>query len=120
MNQTSTSKQYDLEKRTYDFGRNVLMLIVNLPKNSVNYKLTDQVIRSATSVGSNYLEANDSLGKKDFLMRMRIARKEAKETAYWLRLLFDFNVDFQKDLAGLIDECGQIKKILSAITVKSE
>ena len=79
MTKTSTSKQYDLEERTLKFSRKNIQLCKQLPKDSINNNLINQLIRSATSIGANYREANDALGKKDFIHRVRIARKEAKE-----------------------------------------
>lgn len=114
-NQISNNKKYDLEERTLNFGKQVIQLANLLPKNQVNLKLVDQFVRSGTSIGANYREANDSLGQKDFYMRVRIARKEAKETLYWLELILENNNDFQEKIGSLVDECGQLVRILSSI-----
>ncbi len=82
MVQIQNPKKYDLEDRTLSFGKSIIILVNSLQKNQVNLKISDQPIRSGTSVGANYREANDALGKKDFYMRVRVARKEAKETVY--------------------------------------
>jgi len=82
-------KKYDLEERTYQFAKNVALFCSKLPKITSNIKYLDQVIRSSSSVGANYIEANESLSKKDFVMRVKICRKESKETAYWLRLIVE-------------------------------
>lgn len=74
--------KFDLEERTTEFGKRVVRLCISLPKNSINNRLTGQAVGSAGSVGANYREANDSLGKKDLIMRMKISRKEAKETIH--------------------------------------
>lgn len=91
-----------------------------LPNNTVNFKLIDQIIRSAGSIGANYREANDSLSKKDFAMRMKIARKEAKETNFWLELVIEANPDFKERIVNLLKESIELKKILSSIIQKNE
>ncbi len=116
-----SNKNYDLEERTYQFAKKVALFCQALPKNTVNFKYIDQVIRSSGSVGSNYIEANESLGKKDFLMKIKICRKEAKESAYWLRLICDTNVEErQQKGTGLRNEANELKKIFSAIIEKSK
>ncbi len=86
MSEIKNSKHYDLEDRTFVFAKNVRLYVSQLPKNSLNLEDGKQVIRSSGSIGANYIEANESLSKKDFVMRIKICRKEAKETCYWLRL----------------------------------
>jgi four helix bundle protein len=79
MTKTSNSKQYDLEDRTLEFARNVRVLVKKLNKTLTNIEDGKQLVRSSGSVGANYIEANESLSKKDFMMRIKISRKEAKE-----------------------------------------
>ena len=69
--------QYDLEDRTFDFANDVRAFVKRIPKTLANIEDTKQVVRASGSVGANYIEANESLSKKDFLMRIRICRKEA-------------------------------------------
>src|SRR5690348_14296937 len=83
----STRKRFDLEDRTFNFAKCVREFVKRLPRTVCNIEDVKQVVRSSGSVGANYIEANESLSKKDFLLRIRICRKESKETAYWLRLL---------------------------------
>jgi len=111
-----TEKKFDLEDRTLIFAKQIINFCKNLPKNTINFKLIDQLIRSAGSIGANYREANDSLGKKDFIHRLRIARKESKETIFWLELVKEANKNISID--NLIDECCQLRNILSAIIKK--
>ena len=85
---------FDLEKRTTDFAKRVIKLCCAIPKNSVNNRLAGQAAGSAGSVGANYREANDSLGGKDFIFRLKISRKEAKEVIHWLELIEIANPDF--------------------------
>src|SRR3989344_3893182 len=80
-------KKYDLEDRTLEFAKKIKNFIDKLPKSTSNLEISRQLMRSGGSIGANYIEANESLGKKDFLMKIRICSKEAKETRYWLKLL---------------------------------
>src|SRR4051794_12585937 len=80
-------KVYDLEERTFLFAKAVRALVKKLPRTIGNIEDARQLVRSSGSVGANYIEANESLGKKDFLMHIKISRKEAKESRYWLRLI---------------------------------
>lgn len=113
-------KVYDLEERTYQFAKEVTLFSKTLKKTISTFEFVKQVVRSSASVGANYIEANEALSKKDFLLRVKIARKEAKETIYWLRLISETE-DLKEDkIQKLIKECIELKKILSAIIEKSE
>lgn len=111
--------KYDLEERTLIFGKKVILLVKSLPKNAINDRLSDQFIRSGTSLGSNYREANETETKKDFAFRMRICRKEAKETIYWLNLILENNPEFRSKIEPLIKESMELVKIFAAIINKS-
>lgn len=114
------NKTYDLEERTLNFSKSAIKLSRALPKNIINLKLIDQFIRSATSIGANYREANETETKKDFRNRIRIARKEAKETIYWLKLIYEANSSFKEEIITLLDEANQLLKILACIAEKSK
>lgn len=116
---SQTGKKFDLEERTLSFAKKIIDLIKKLHKNTVNFELSSQVIRSTGSVGANYREANDALGKKDFFMRVRICRKEAKETKYWLQLILHNNPELSGHIDPLIQESSELIKIFSAILNKS-
>jgi len=116
-NRISNPKQFDLEKRTTEFAKSVIRLCRELPKNSMNDRLIGQITGSAGSVGANYREANDALGKKDFVHRLKISRKEAKETMHWLEIIQEANPDFK--IINLLQEATELKNILSAIINKS-
>ena len=120
MTENGSTKQYDLEERTLQFTRDVLEFTKNLPKNIANNEIMKQLIRSAGSVGANYIEANESLGKKDFVMRIRISRKEAKESRYWLRLVEVNNEDAEVVRQRLIQETIELTKIFGAIIEKTK
>ena len=106
---------FDLEERTLEFAKRIVRMCKELPNNTVNFKLIDQIIRSGGSVGANYREANDALGKKDFAMRMKISRKEVKETQFWLELIVEANPNFKNKMQELLKESLELRKILSAI-----
>jgi len=112
---------YDLEERTFQFAKVVRLFVKTLPKTTANIEDCKQLIKASGSVGANYIEANESLGKKDFKMRLKISRKEAKESAYWLRLIKETNnLDNAKVAQSLIQESNELKMILSSILEKSK
>ena len=92
-----------------------------MPKTIANVDDSKQLLKASGSVGANYIEANESLSKKDFLMKIRISRKEAKESAYWLRLIHETNkLKNGSDVQDLMQEAIELKKILSSIIEKSK
>jgi four helix bundle protein len=109
------NKIYNLEDRTLDFGKRIIRLAQALPKNIINYKLIDQIVRSGTSVGANYREANETETKRDFKYRIRICRKEAKETVYWIDIICEANKDFTERLIPLRKESVELVKIFAKI-----
>ena len=113
---------YDLEVRTLKLAVKVREFCNALPKTASNLEDAKQLTRSSGSIGANYIEANEALSKKDFLMRIKISRKEAKETVYWLKIILDSNnldSENEKICESLIQETGEIRRILSAILQKS-
>jgi len=114
----SNSKQYDLEDRTLQYSKKVIELCRELPVGDINRRLKDQLLRSATSIGANYREVNETDTKKDFKNRIRIAKKEAKETVYWLELLLELNSQFDYKIRLLLKETNEFVKILAAIYFK--
>lgn len=119
MNNNQNKKQYDLEDRTLEFSKRIIYLVKSLPKNTINFNLTDQVVRSGTSMGSNYREANETETKKNFLFRIRICRKEGKETIYWLNLIIEANPEFKERMSFLLQETTELVKIFASILEKS-
>lgn len=113
------NNKFDLEERTTEFAKRVILLCRALPKDSINNRLTGQAVGSAGSVGANYREANDSLGKKDFVHRLRISRKEAKEVIHWLDCIETANPEFSSRMQNLKQEAREIKNILSSIIQKT-
>ena len=113
------AKEFDLEKRTTEFAKEVIRLCLSVSRNPINDRMVSQVVASSGSVGANYWEANDPLGKKDFLQRMRIARREAKESHHWLELLLEANLDKESAIRPLVKEADELKRIFSSIIDKS-
>lgn len=114
--QPMSAKKFDLEERTFAFADAVRVFVRSAPRSLANIEYAKQVIRSSASVGANYIEANEALSKKDFLMRIRICRKEAKESAFFLRLLEITDQDQRKNLA---EEAYALTRIFAAILIKS-
>lgn len=115
------SKQYDLEEHTLQFAKDIRVFVKMLPRTIANLQDIRQLVSASGSVGANYIEANESLSKKDFVMRIKISRKEAKESRYWLRLLDTGekdSVDKTRDV--LIQEATELMNIFGAIVRKSE
>ncbi|MEC4051002.1 four helix bundle protein [Flavobacterium sp. SUN046] len=112
-------KPYDLEKRTYIFARDCRVYLRNLPKSISTIEDGKQLVRSSGSIGANYIEANEKLGDKDFIFRLKISRKEAKESVYWLQLLHELNPEHREVSIELISEAEELRKILSSIISKS-
>jgi four helix bundle protein len=118
MTEVRSAKQYDLEERTFSFAKEVINFVNALPKSIANIEIIKQVIRSSGSVGANYIEANEALGKKDFAMRVKICRKEAKESIYWLRLIEVRGEEVEKRKQALISEATELMKIFGSIVGK--
>lgn len=119
MNQAQNNKKYDLESRTFMFAQNMRLFIKKLPKTLISLEDLKQLVRSSGSIGANYIEANESLSKRDFYMRLKICRKEAKETIYWLKLLTIEDKDLDKLRISYIDEATQLMKIFGSIITSS-
>jgi four helix bundle protein len=111
MSENQNSKRYDLEERTFQFSKSVALYIKQLPKTISNLEYSRQVVDSSGSVGANYIEANEALSKKDFMMRVKICRKEAKESAYWLRLIVETNDEkWKQEGKNLLNEALELKR----------
>ncbi len=121
MTEIKNTKQYDLEERTFLFAQNTRSFVKKLSKTIGNTEDGKQLIRSSGSVGANYIEANEAFSKKDFVLRTKISRKEAKESRYWLRLLdTSDNEILDEERGGLIQESTELMNILGSIIRKSE
>ncbi len=121
MTETQNTKRYDLEDRTLKFAKRVRDFIMKLNRTLANIEDGKQLIRSSGSIGANYIEANEALSKKDFVMRVKICRKEAKESRYWLKLV-DTGEDkmLEQERKDLEKEAIELTHIFGAIATKSE
>ncbi|MBI3933171.1 MAG: four helix bundle protein [Acidobacteria bacterium] len=120
MVQTPNSEPYDLEERTYQFARGCREFVKKLPRTICNIEDGKQLGRSSGSVAANYIEANESVSRKDFALRVKIARKEAKECRLWLRLCEIGDSGVSKEAQKmLITEAIELGKIFGSILEKS-
>ncbi len=121
MTQTTNSNKtnYDLEERTFRFAQRSNAFIRELPRTITNIENGKQLARSSGSVGANYIEANESLSKKDFILRIKICKKEAKESRYWLRLI-EATSNYFKEQELLQQESMELMKIFGAIMEKTK
>jgi len=121
MTEIQISKQYDLEEHTLKFARRVRAFVKLLPKTTANLEDGKQLIKASGSIGANYIEANEALSKKDFIVRIKICRKEAKESRYWLRLIETFDeTDLENERKILENEATELMNIFGSILRKSE
>jgi four helix bundle protein len=114
-----SSKGYDLEERTFRFAQNIRSFVKVLPRTVANLEDVKQLVRASGSVGANYIEANESLGQKDFVMKIKICRKEAKESRFFLRLL-DLGGKDGVDRDRLAQEAAELMNIFGAIYRKTQ
>jgi four helix bundle protein len=117
----SNGRPYDLEERTFLFAKEIRSFVKQLSRTVANLEDSKQLVRSSGSVGANYIEANESVSKKDFLLRIKTCRKESKGSVYWLRLLdCETNSALEKERNRLATEAGELMNIFGAILRKSE
>ncbi|MDD8017166.1 MAG: four helix bundle protein [Bacteroidota bacterium] len=112
------AKEKDILPRIYNFGLAVIKYSRTFSNTRESHILAKQVIRSATSVGANVEEANASSSKADFLNKMNIALKEARESHYWLRMVRDAECSISSETENMIKEADELKRILGAIVSK--
>ena len=113
--------KYDLEKRTFIFAKHCRKLVKQLPKTTGNFEDGKQLVRSSGSVHANFIEANEALSKKDFYHRLKICRKEAKESRSWLGLIdTEENTSLKEECKKLIQESTELMKIFGSIITKNK
>jgi four helix bundle protein len=111
--------EHPLEERCYQFAKRVRTFCRKLKKDVENIEDIRQLVRTSGSVGANYIEANENVGPGDLRYRIKVSRKESKETMHFLGLIETFdNNDLETERAFLIDEAGQLRKIFSAMLKK--
>ena len=120
-NQTKNpnAKIYDLEDRTAKFGEEIIDFVKTLLDNPINRPLISQIVRCATSIGANYMEADGAESKKDFFHKIGICKKESKETMHWLRMIARANPDKKSECGLLWQEVHELTFIFSSIISKN-
>lgn len=116
--QNSNEKIFDLAERTSKFGKEIILFIKSLPMNEINKPLLSQLIRSATSVGANYMEADCAESKKDFKHKIGICKKESKESTHWLHMVAVANDDRKDECRKFWKEAHELTLIFSSIINK--
>jgi four helix bundle protein len=114
----STKPKYDLKERTSLFGISVIRMLRAVPETSINKPLIGQLVRSATSIGANYMEADGAESRNDFIHKLSICKKESKETKHWITMLSSNNTQIEKEARLLIKEVHELILIFSAILIK--
>jgi len=118
-NSQNPKQKYDLEERTAKFSENIIDFCRKLPQDTVTRPIISQLVRAGTSIGANYCEADEASSKKDFLNKIAIAKKEAKETKYWLRMVSHTLPEFREKALILWEETRELNLIFAAIIRKS-
>jgi len=119
-NSLNPKQKYDLEERTSKFSEDIINFSKKLPQNLITKPLINQLVRSGTSIGANYCEADEANSKKDFINKIVIAKKETKETKYWLRLIAYTLSNFKPEARELWKEAQELNLILAAIIRSSQ
>lgn len=115
---TEIKKPQDLEERTLQYSKRIINLVHFLPKNSINFRFGDQILRSGTSIGANYREAQGAESRNEFKFRISICKKEARESLYWIDLISENNPKLKEKLSLLRQETEELIKIFSSICHK--
>lgn len=110
------SNKYDLEERTAKFGESIIKFCKSLTLDTISTPIISQLVRSCTSVGANYMEANAASSKRDFANKIYICKKETQESKHWLRMLATSMPEKKEDIRKLWSECQQLTLIFQKIT----
>jgi four helix bundle protein len=105
----------DLEERTACFGETVVRFASSIRPSAVNSPLISQLVRAGTSVGANYVEADEADTRKDFIYKIGLCKRESRETGHWLRMLLAAEPGLAENVDSLADEAGQLVRIFAAI-----
>ena len=116
----NNKKKYDLEERTAKFGENIIKFASHLSNTPINKPLISQIVRSATSIGANYMEADGAESKKDFQHKIGLCKKESKETMHWLRMIAQANPIKKDNCRKFWQEAHEFALIFSAILRKKK
>ena len=112
-------KKYDLEERTAKFGENIIKFVKKIPKKTETLPLISQLVRAGTSVGANYCEADDAESKKDFIHKIRICKKESRETKHWLRMIVVATPELKEEARVLWQEAQELNLIFASISKRN-
>lgn len=115
MAQQNNHPGYELEERLEKFGEQIIELAKKVPKNEISIPIIGQLVRSGTSVGANYMEANGASSRKDFKNKIHICKKESKETMHWLRMLARAEKSAEKECRELWRETQGYAKLFSKV-----
>ena len=115
---SKSKKKYDLIERTAKFGENIIIFLKSLNQNTINSPLISQLIRSSTSIGANYMEADTAESIKDFKHKISICKKEAKETTHWLRMIATSDPQYKIICRKYWQEAHEFVLIFSSINNK--
>ncbi|MCX6763914.1 MAG: four helix bundle protein [Candidatus Moranbacteria bacterium] len=108
-------RKFDLEERTAKFGENIVKFCKKLPQNAITIPITSQLIRSATSIGANYCEADDAESRKDFKHKIGICKKESRESKHWLRIIAVACEEHKEEIRIYWKEAKELNLIFNAI-----
>ena len=109
------SNNYNLEERTADFGKQVIILCRSVNQDVISRPIISQIVRSGTSIGANYMEANGASSKKDFANKIFICKKEIQETKHWLKMMAECVPDKKEELRKIWQECQELNMIFQKI-----
>jgi four helix bundle protein len=116
---TNKNDKYNLEERTATFGESIIDFAKTVPLNSISKPLISQIVRSGTSVGANYMEADAAESKKDFRHKISICKKEIKETKHWLRMIAKAQPDCKESCRNLWKEAEELTRIFATIIIST-
>ncbi len=116
MTEFSNNHKYDLEERTAKFGENIIDFCKTINQDAINKPIISQIVRSGTSIGANYMEANAASSKQDFRNKIFISKKEAQETKHWLRMLAKYFPERKEEIRDTWKECQELTLIFQKIT----
>ncbi len=114
----SKNPKYDLEERTAKFSERILQFAKKIPENSITKPLINQLVRAGTSIGANFCEADDAESSKDFVHKIGICKKEARETKYWLRMVVKVTPVLKEEAKLLWREAKELNLIFNSIVNK--
>jgi len=115
MTEFQNNNKYDLENRTAKFGEQIIVFCRSLNQDSITKPIINQLVRSGTSIGANYMEANGASSKKDFRNKIYICKKESQETKHWLRMMVQCNPSRREEIRELWKECQELTLIFGRI-----